>query len=85
MPIIRAAVTHAANAPFVMQDVALDDPRGDEILVRIEGVGICHTDLVAQAGYFTAELPAVFGHEAPGSFRPLAWMCAKCGWGIGLR
>ena len=66
MPIIRAAVTHAANAPFVMQDVALDDPRGDEILVRIEGVGICHTDLVAQAGYFTAELPAVFGHEGAG-------------------
>lgn len=66
MPEIKAAVIEAPNAPFVLKQVTLDAPRADEILVRIEGVGICHTDLVAQAGYFTAELPAVFGHEGAG-------------------
>jgi aryl-alcohol dehydrogenase len=66
MPEIRAAVVEAPGAPFVLKQVTLDTPRADEILVRIKGVGICHTDLVAQAGYFTAELPAVFGHEGAG-------------------
>lgn len=63
---ITAAVVEEPGAPFVLKTVELDAPRADEILVRIEGVGICHTDLVAQAGYFTAELPAVFGHEGAG-------------------
>lgn len=63
---IRAAVVEEANAPFVLKKVELDDPRPDEILVEIKGVGICHTDLVAQAGYFSLELPAVFGHEGAG-------------------
>lgn len=66
MPEITAAVVDAPNAPFQLRKVTLDAPRADEILVRIAGVGICHTDLVAQAGYFTAELPAVFGHEGAG-------------------
>lgn len=66
MPEITAAVVAEPNAPFELKTVTLDDPRADEILVRIKGVGICHTDLVAQAGYFTAELPAVFGHEGAG-------------------
>lgn len=66
MPEITAAVVAEPNAPFELKTVTLDDPRADEILVEIKGVGICHTDLVAQAGYFTAELPAVFGHEGAG-------------------
>lgn len=66
MPKISAAVVSEPGAAFELRTVTLDDPRADEIMVRIEGVGICHTDLVAQAGYFTAELPAVFGHEGAG-------------------
>jgi aryl-alcohol dehydrogenase len=63
---IVAAIVSAPNAAFELKTVTLDAPRFDEIVVRIAGVGICHTDLVAQAGYFSAELPAVFGHEGAG-------------------
>ena len=66
MPDIKAAVVAAPGSAFEIKTVTLDSPRADEILVRIAGVGICHTDLVAQAGYFTVELPAVFGHEGAG-------------------
>jgi aryl-alcohol dehydrogenase len=38
----------------------------DEILVKIAGVGICHTDLTAQHGALPLPLPAVLGHEASG-------------------
>jgi len=34
--------------------------------VRIAGTGLCHTDLVAQAGAFPLSLPAVLGHEGAG-------------------
>lgn len=63
---IQAAVVRAAMAPFSIEALELDEPRADEVLVRIVGVGLCHTDLVAQAGAFPMSLPAVFGHEGAG-------------------
>lgn len=67
MPLtIKAAVTPAEGAPFDLRDITLDDPRPDEILVRIAGVGLCHTDLVARDGGMRAAFPALFGHEGAG-------------------
>lgn len=63
---ITAALTLEPSAPFQIVELELDEPRDDEVLVRIAGVGICHTDLVAQAGGFPLRLPAVFGHEGSG-------------------
>jgi aryl-alcohol dehydrogenase len=62
---IQAAITTAPGNPFEIQDVELDDPREDEILVRITAVGVCHTDLVFKdAGLIPS--PAVLGHEGAG-------------------
>jgi aryl-alcohol dehydrogenase len=62
---IQAAVTTAPGKPFEIQEVELDDPREDEILVRITAVGVCHTDLVFKdAGLIPS--PAVLGHEGAG-------------------
>jgi aryl-alcohol dehydrogenase len=64
---ITAAVCRAHGQPFSIESARLDDPRADEILVRIAGVGICHTDIVAQdGGLYPIALPAVFGHEGAG-------------------
>lgn len=63
---ITAALTRAPMAPFTVEQVEIDTPRADEVLVRIVGVGLCHTDLVAQAGFMPTALPAVFGHEGAG-------------------
>jgi aryl-alcohol dehydrogenase len=62
---IEAAVTQGSGQPFVMRTVEIDEPRADEILIRIVGVGVCHTDLVFKdAGIIPA--PAVLGHEGSG-------------------
>ncbi len=67
MPIrTRAAVVHTTGGPFVFEDVEIDDPRPDEVLVHIVASGICHTDLAARDGLFTMRLPGVFGHEGAG-------------------
>jgi aryl-alcohol dehydrogenase len=63
---ITAAVVREKSGPFVIEEVELDDPRDDEVLVRMVGCGVCHTDLVAQAGFMPIPLPAVFGHEGSG-------------------
>ncbi|RAK63603.1 NAD(P)-dependent alcohol dehydrogenase [Phenylobacterium kunshanense] len=63
---VTAAITRAAGAPFEFATVRLDDPRPDEVRVRIAAVGVCHTDLVARDGAMPIALPAVFGHEGAG-------------------
>lgn len=63
---IRAAVVREKSGPFIIEELDLDDPRDDEALVRMVGTGVCHTDLVAQAGFMPIPLPAVFGHEGSG-------------------
>jgi aryl-alcohol dehydrogenase len=64
---VIAAVAHGPEAPFSVQTVVLDEPRDDEILVKVAGVGLCHTDLTARAGQIMPiKMPAVLGHEGSG-------------------
>ncbi len=63
---IKAAVARGAGQPFTLETAALDQPVGDEVLVRIVGVGLCHTDLVARDQTVPYPLPAVLGHEGAG-------------------
>ena len=66
MTTIAAAVVREKEGPFVIERIELEDPRDDEVLVRIKGVGMCHTDLVVRDQYFPTPLPAVLGHEGSG-------------------
>lgn len=62
----RAAVVEAPGAPFVVQDVVLDDVRAGEVLVQVVAAGLCHTDLGVQAGGIPFALPGILGHEGAG-------------------
>ncbi len=66
MPSIQAAVVREKSGPFHIETIELDDPRDDEVLVKIHGTGVCHTDLVVRDQYFPTPLPAVLGHEGAG-------------------
>jgi aryl-alcohol dehydrogenase len=61
-----AAVVESAGAGFTLSDVELDDPRPDEVLVRLVAAGLCHTDLGVAAGGLPFPLPGVLGHEGAG-------------------
>jgi aryl-alcohol dehydrogenase len=61
-----AAVARDHDRDLTIESVDIDAPRGDEILVRIAGVGLCHTDLVFKSA-LSFPLPAVFGHEGSGT------------------
>lgn len=63
---ITAAVVTAQGGEFEFHNVELDDPREDEVLVRLTATGICHTDLVLRS-FLPAEMfPRIFGHEGAG-------------------
>ncbi|MFD8725283.1 NAD(P)-dependent alcohol dehydrogenase [Streptomyces sp. NPDC059629] len=63
----RAAVMRSAQGPFTIEQVELDDPGPGELLIRIAGTGLCHTDLLARhMPDGMMPLPAVFGHEGSG-------------------
>ncbi len=64
---IKAAVTRETAGPYYIEQLELCEPNDDEVVVRIVGVGICHTDLAAQAGHLPLPPPpSVFGHEGAG-------------------
>jgi aryl-alcohol dehydrogenase len=60
------AIVNEQGGPFVLDQVDLDGPRADEVLVRIVATGLCHTDIHLK-GFLPAEMfPNVFGHEGAG-------------------
>ncbi|MGI5171425.1 NAD(P)-dependent alcohol dehydrogenase [Spirillospora sp. CA-253888] len=67
MPTTTVAAVARPSAPsFRWETVTLDDPRPDEVLVRLVATGLCHTDLSVLAGRMPVPLPAVLGHEGAG-------------------
>ena len=64
---ITAAIVREKSGPFVIDTLQLDDPRPDEVLVKVVASGMCHTDLHGRDGYYNAaRYPMVFGHEGGG-------------------
>lgn len=63
---MRAAVMHAPRAEMVVEDLELDEPRADEVAVRLVATGVCYSDLKALNGERELKLPMVLGHEGAG-------------------
>jgi aryl-alcohol dehydrogenase len=64
---IAAAVVRETAGPFVIEEVEIEEPRDDEVLVRMVASGICGTDLHARGGAMPVPPPpSVFGHEGSG-------------------
>jgi aryl-alcohol dehydrogenase len=62
-----AAVLREHDAPFLIEDLNIEEPRENEVLVRMVAVGMCHTDVISRdlpPEYFLG--PAVLGHEGAG-------------------
>jgi propanol-preferring alcohol dehydrogenase len=77
-------VTREVGAPLVFEDRPVPEPRGEEVLVRVRGVGVCHSDL-----HIVEEeerpRPLVLGHEIAGEAADIgdvlvypAWGCLEC-------
>lgn len=63
---IKAAVIRDKGGEFSLEDVTLEDPRPDEVLVRTVASGICHTDLSTRDQLLPPGPPVILGHEGSG-------------------
>ena len=63
---IKAAVVREKGGPFKLETLTLEEPRRDEVLVKIVAAGMCHTDMVARDKVYDVPHPIVLGHEGAG-------------------
>lgn len=63
---VTAAVVREAEKPFQLEELELDAPRDNEVLVKIHSAGICHTDIGVRNQWLPVPLPLVLGHEGAG-------------------
>lgn len=63
---MRAAVLNGAPGLLDIEELRVDKPAANEVLVRVVGAGLCHSDLHFMEGIFKTPLPAVMGHESAG-------------------
>ena len=65
---MKAAIFRAAHEPLSVEEVPTPEPKAGEILVKVAGCGVCHTDLhFIDHGVPTFKKPPlVLGHEASG-------------------
>jgi alcohol dehydrogenase len=67
---------YAHSLPLRIETVDLDGPGEGEVLVKVAGAGLCHSDLSTIDNSRPRTLPAVIGHEGAG-------VVAEVGRGIG--
>jgi len=63
---VTAAVVREKGGKFGIESLQLDEPRGNEVLVRMVATGMCHTDMVVRDQDYAVPLPMVLGHEGAG-------------------
>ena len=62
----KAAVTLKNQQAFEVKQIDVDEPKADEVLIRVVASGVCHTDAVARDLEGLVAMPAVLGHEGSG-------------------
>ena len=63
----RGVIARVPGEPAQVEEFTIEDPGPNEVLVRIVGSGVCHTDLSVKNGvYGTEGYPFLLGHEGAG-------------------
>lgn len=67
MSTYKAAVIEKKGAKFTIKNLPFRDLKPNEVLVKVEACGVCHSDSITPAGFWTgATFPMVPGHEVVG-------------------
>ena len=61
-----AAIVWEGGDDFQLEEVELEAPRADEVLVRVVASGMCHTDVAIKNQDVNFPVPLILGHEGSG-------------------
>ncbi|MCF4102610.1 alcohol dehydrogenase [Gillisia sp. M10.2A] len=81
---MKAAQIQEKGGDFVLVDMDKPSPKENEILIKVEACGICHSDDLLKQGLFPGiEYPRVPGHEVVGIVEEVGKNVSK--WKVGQR
>ena len=63
---MKAAVLRNLKQPLSIEEISIDNPNINEVLVETKASGVCRTDLHYIEGNYSHQLPVVLGHEVSG-------------------
>ena len=63
---VNIAATLRSPRTLTIDTIPIPEPAEDEVLVKIESIGICTSDLLVYEGTHATNLPIVPGHESAG-------------------
>jgi Zn-dependent alcohol dehydrogenase len=62
----KAAVCREMNKPVVVEEIEIESPGRDQVMIKLSACGVCHSDLSATNGTIKFPLPLIIGHEGAG-------------------
>ena len=78
----RAAILRESPGKFEIVDIELDEPRQDEIQVKMAATGLCHSDYHLRTGdAYASHYPFICGHEGAGIVEAVG--PETSGWDVG--
>lgn len=63
---VRGVIARSEGAEVELVDIVVPDPGANDVVVRVQSCGVCHTDLAYRDGGINDEYPFLLGHEAAG-------------------
>ncbi len=63
---MRGAVLHTSPGELVVENLTVDKPNANEVLISTTHAGLCHSDLHFMDGHWPVENSMVMGHESAG-------------------
>lgn len=63
----KAAVLYSINSELKVETLSVEEPKSNEVLIKIGAAGLCHSDVHVITGQAAQTLPCVLGHEGAGN------------------
>lgn len=63
---VKGVIARSKGADVEKVDIVIPDPGANDVVVRIQACGVCHTDLAYRDGDIEDAYPFLLGHEAAG-------------------
>ncbi len=64
--VVKGVISRAKGEPVEQVDISIPQPGANDVIVKIQACGVCHTDLAYRDGGITDDYPFLLGHEAAG-------------------
>ncbi|WP_420176503.1 zinc-binding dehydrogenase [Luteococcus sp. OSA5] len=82
---MRAAVLREPGKGLTVESLRTPRPKADEVLIKVDACGMCHSDLHVIGGAIAFPMPAVLGHEVAGTIVQLGEGTEHTGLAVGQR